>query len=126
MPYSLHSSWNPDRIAAAHCNRNAGKRPAASRRPNPLMTHYKKNGKTVEVLTRRGRVVCTLTFDSAITSASIADDRLEVVTARGSRFVCDARTGRVLSEWAPAEPAATAHPYRLPRTLPDPDMRKAG
>lgn len=87
------SSWNSDRMAAAHCNRKAKR--AFARRPDRY-AQYKTGGDTVEVVTIRGRKVFSRRFGDEIVSACIMGEKLEVETANGSRYVCDAETGKVL------------------------------
>ena len=96
---TMRSSWNSDRVAAATLNRRAPKRTAP--RPPALYAQYKTGSDMVSVFTRRGRELFTRHFGDTISSACVRGDKLEVETANGVRFVCDAWTGRPESEIPP-------------------------
>lgn len=103
---TIRSSWNSDRVASAYCNRRPPKRTAP--RPSALCAQYKTGSNEVSVFTRRGRELFSRHFGGTIASACVRGDKLEVLTANGGSYVCDAWTGILLESEAPAKPAICA------------------
>ena len=102
---TIRSCWNSDRVAATVGARRSTR--AVNRAPS-LFAQYKSGSDAVEGFTRRGRLVYKHRFGDEIASACIIGEKLEVETVNGGRYVCDARSGKLLDGSVPAIVAAAS------------------
>ena len=109
---TIKSSWHEDRFAASCCNRRHSKKNGP--RPSALYAEYKMNTDKVTVFTRRGRAVFARRFGDTIRSARIEGDDLRVETVNGSRYMCDAVTGKLLEAWPAVETVAETASGKVP------------
>ena len=113
--HTIRSSWNPDRFAATAGARRSTRGGNCAPR---LYAQYMCGSDAVRVFTRRGRLVYTCRFCAEIASACIRGEKLEVETANGGRYVCDAWSGKLLDGSVPttgagASPLLDARPAHV-------------
>lgn len=78
----IHSSWNPDRVAA--CCLNKPSRNVSVRKPEQVYCEYRKG--SLKVKTHRGAVRFCVGYDSDIVSAHTTANGLEVELANGAHY----------------------------------------
>lgn len=86
----IHSSWNPDRVAA--CCINKPRKTAVVRRPVRMYTEF--SGHALTVKTYRGTVKLVHLYEADIICARLSADALEVKLENGAAYLYAFEAGR--------------------------------